>query len=209
LTNTTNVTKIGTVGLAGCKILNIADNGDLYFATLLNGGSVQRIRSGASTAEVVADNLGTVPGALVFFDNDIYITLDNLNGSVKKISSSGTVSTLIENLTHPCRLAFDNNGNFILETKTTLDGGDYGIYTLYNKSGTKIMDITDDQNNLILSSFGTESMVPIFVDTNNNLFFGHSDYVSLSSINHSNPYIGPGSSGNGNLNIYKIGLIKQ
>lgn len=193
-----------TLGLGTCSFIKVMNNGDVVFSTDLNNGSIQRIANGSSTPATIISNLGATPSAIDIIDNDIYFTLDVNNGSVQKITSSGIISTVIDNLTHPSRFVFDNNGNFILESQITLDGNNYGQYSIYTKSGSKVTDITDNNNLLILSTPATETMIPLYVDSNNNLFFGHYDYGGSSAINHCNPFIDGKS-----LNIYKLQLIKQ
>jgi len=205
LLNVDNLTPL-TLDLGTCSVTKVLDNGDVIFATDLNNGSIQKLTSGSSIPSIIVSELGAVPSAIELFNNEIYFTLDLNNGSVRKISASGTMTTVVDNLTHPSRLVFDKNGSFILETQVTLDGFNYGKYAIYTQSGSKIIDISDNNNLLILSAPSTELMVPLYVDSYNNLFFGHYDYNGTSSINHCNPFI---SGGNQNLNIYKIQLIKQ
>lgn len=194
-----------SVNLGTCMALKAKDNGDILFSTDLENGSIQIVRSGSSTPDIIVSNLGATPDAIDVLNNEIYFTLDLNNGSVKKISSAGSISTVVDNLTHPSRLAFDNNENFILETQITSDGNNYGQYTIYSRSGNKIMDITDNKGSLILSALGTEEMVPLCVDINNNLYFGHRDGWGNSLANRCNPFV----NGNGTPNIYKVQLVKQ
>lgn len=187
------------------SLIKVLGNGDILYASGGNGGSLYILKSGSTTPTALATNLGAAPAAIDVYNNEIYFTLNLSSGKVQKISSSGTVSTVVDNLTNPSRLVFDNNGNMVVETKTTIDGGDYGKYTIYSNSGSKIAEISDDQNISILSALGSESAVPLCIDNYNNLYFGHYDYISTSSVNHSNPFI----NGSSDLRIFKMQLIKK
>lgn len=189
------------------SFMKVMNNGDLLFSSSENGGSVYILKSGSTAPIALVTNLGAVPAAIDVYNNEIYFTLNLSTGSVQKVSSSNKVSTVIENLTNPYRLVFDNNGNMVIETKTTIDGADYGKYTIYTNSGKKITDISDAQNILILSAWGAESNVPLYIDNYNNLYFGHSAY-NTASISHCNPVANSGTFYE-NLNIYKMQLIKQ
>jgi len=204
---TANVTPL-SLNLGYCSFIKVLDNNDILFTTNLNNGSIQKIAAGSSTPEIIASNLGSTPGAVEILNGEYYFTLSTAtNGRVKKVSASGTISTIVDNLTEPTRLAFDNHGNFVLDNQQTIDGNQYRKYTLYDKSGNKIKDVTDDNGVLILSGMGRSNLVPLFIDSFNNLFFGHADDPEgTASINHCNPYI-DGSQYGGY--IYKIQLVKQ
>lgn len=196
------------------SVMKVLDNGDIVYSSDQNGGSIQILKSGSTTATPLASNLGGVPSAIDVYNNEIYFTLNSSNGSVQKISATGTTSTVIGNLTSPSRLAFDNNGNMIVETDTTIAGsGYYGKYAIYSNTGSKIAEIRDAQNKLILTALSNGSnglsvndMAPLCVDNYNNLLFGHSDIINSAYpiSNYSNPFI----DGQSDI-IYKMQLIKK
>jgi len=211
------------------KQMRILPNNDIVFSTDLNDGSIQKLPANSSSPQALISSL-ILPYSglpLPWFDvinGDYYFTINvgftntgERIGKLKKITSDGVISTLIDNLQDPERIIGEKSGNLVIETHVTIDGNDYSVYTIYQNNGVKIQGITDNTNKPILSgdvffTGGTGDPVaytniPLFVDTDNNLFFAHSDYVEhFGYENHCWPFIGGASK---DVNIYKIQLIKQ
>jgi hypothetical protein len=171
---------------------------EVVLSTDLQNGSLLKI-SGSETIQTLATNLIN-PGVFDIYNNEFFVVEKNPTGSVKKISKNGTVSNVLSNLNAPFNICFDNNGNFVLQTQWTKDGGTYQIYELYTASGTKISEVTDDQNNLIVT--GRNYYMPLYVDTYNNLLFSHNALVGSEG----STYCYPNSA---QMGIWKLQLKKQ
>lgn len=167
------------VGVANCIKINPA--GGIYMTSdSLNGSLLQVSETG--TRQVIASNLGN-PGVFDIYQGNFYVAQYTQVGSVVKITPTGTITNVLTNITFPCNICFDNYGNFVLQTMTTLNGVVYRIYALYTSAGVKIADLTDDANYYIAGQWpgepSNQAITPLFIDDFNNLYF--SNYAGPTS----------------------------
>lgn len=185
-----------------CRCIKVLANNDVVISTDLQNGSLIRFSQDNPAYQTIVSNLYAPPYSFDVFNNDYYAVFDYITGGlVKKITPGGVVTNVLFNLPAPYGIVFDTNGNFVLGLQFTKNGNLYMLYSLYKPDGTKIQEITDDTGKLIAGypesySYG---IMPLFVDSFNNLFFDHID----ANVALSNPYA------NGTLNgVYKLELKK-
>jgi len=196
--NMTPVLVSSNVGvIRSVKVLSISE---VLLSSSLDNGSLIRVKDNG-TIETIVTNLIS-PTVCALHNNEYYVVDNNSSGTVTKVRSDGSLSNLITNLNYPSNIVFDNNGNFVLQTSWTKDGGTYQIYELYKSDGTKISTVADDSNNQIITGDQKSSLMSLYVDENNNLYFSHHSQTSSGGLTYCNP----NTTQNG---IWKIHLIKE
>lgn len=140
----------------------------------LNGALLQITDNGAVT--VLASGFGGVPSIFDVYNNDYYVVVNGVtSGSVVKVSSSGALTTVLNNLNAPNNLCFDQHGHFVLGVTSMQPVGasdfPFTQFAIYSPSGTKLQDVEDENGNPIVCVQGANFFSPLFVDGNNNLFF--------------------------------------
>lgn len=198
------IKKITDISLGKCLAIRVLDNGDVILTTDLNNGSIQKIPSGKNTLEIIASDLGSNPTSFEVSDQYYFVNLSQVVGSsVKKISQTGEVTTLISDITAPEKIVSDNHGNLIIQSRISIDNNLYFGFSIYDNVGEKISEIFDTNNNQILGTGIWSTSVQLYIDEENKLYFGHNDHGQ-------NSYINPKNSGElERVDIYKMQLSKQ
>lgn len=199
-----SVYKVTETSLGNCRAIKLLENNDIIFTTDLYNGSIQIIPSGKNIPDIIASNLGSNPTSFEVSDQSYLVTLSQAVGSsVKKISQTGEVTTIISDITNPQKIISDNHGNYIIQSRVSIDNKLYYGFYIYDKMGIKISEVLDNNDNQILGTGTWSTSVPLYIDKENRLYFGHND-SGLGS------YYNPKGSGERyRVDIYKIQLNKQ
>ncbi|HEY2582737.1 MAG TPA: hypothetical protein VGI43_13065 [Mucilaginibacter sp.] len=190
------------LGIGAC--IKIVTSGETVMSTDSLNGALLLINDNGNK-QVIASGLGH-PGVFDVFNNDYYVVDDLQSGSVLKITPNGSVTSILTNLNWPANICFDNNGNFVLQTLKTMaiTGPNMRVYAIYTADAKKITDLTDNNGNLIQSNFPGFIITPLFIDSNNNLFFSQLSGVLNPNVDPPAPADNPYGAG-----IYEMQLIKQ
>lgn len=156
--------------------LNINSAGELIASTSLNNGSLIKIEQDGSV-KVIVSNL-VQPANFVEYEGKYFVTVNDVTkGSVVVVGSDGVVRNLVTDLLKPNDIVLDKNGNFIVKSEKTIDGGNYFVYDLYSSTGKFIANLVDPNKYLIVTypvfPNSAHLFTPMFIDENNNFVFDH------------------------------------
>lgn len=184
---------------SGFKCMRIANDGTIYIASMANNGCIVKVNSTTGVVFTIASNLIN-PGYFDINNGSLYVPINSASGGkVIRIDQNNAITDVRVNLTGPTNVAIDNYGNLVVRSQTTIDGGNYHRYDMFNMSGINISNVRDASGVSILSN--TMENTPMTFDSYNNLYFFHADGVVSGGITNNNPI--------GQRGLFKIGIIKN
>lgn len=193
------LTQLNFLANADLKGMRVDDAGNVYIASMAKDGCIVKVSASGQVTQLATNLIN--PGFFTIHNGFLYVPIGlATDGKIVKIDrDNGNITNVITNLTGPTNVVVDNHGNLVVRSLHTSNGGNYHRYDIYKPNGEFIDYITDASGYSILSD--TYENMPMYVDSNNNLYFYHADGVVSGGYTSNNP--------KGQKGIFKIGLIKN